>query len=120
MIKIGTININGLLDTTKQNALFQYCRDHKLMITFIQETHISTEEQMRHLNSNYGGKTFWSFGTSFSRGVGIIFDTRLQFQLLNFKHDYKGRLLVVNIQIETVKYSLVTVLITLPNVRPSF
>ena len=64
---------------------------------------------MRHLNSNYGGKTFRSFGTSFSRGVGIIFDPRLQFQLLNFKHDYKGRLLVVNIQIETVKYSLVNV-----------
>jgi exonuclease III len=58
MIKIGTININGLLDTTKQKTLFQYCRDHKLMITFIQETHISTKEQMRHLNSNYGGKNF--------------------------------------------------------------
>jgi len=46
------------------------------MIIFIQETHISSKEQIRHLN---------------------------------FKHDYKGRLLVVNIQIRTVKYSLVNV-----------
>jgi len=71
------------------------------MITFFEETHISTKEQMYQFNRK--------FGTSYSRGVAIIFDSRFYFKLLNFRHDYEGRLLVANSEIGSHKYSLVNV-----------
>ena len=109
MINIGTININGLINKSKQLSLTKFCRERNIMITFLQETHISTKEQMHQFNRYFGGKTFWSFGTSYSRGVAIIFDSRFSFRLLNFRHDYEGRLLVVNVEIGTQKYTLVNV-----------
>ena len=109
MINIGTININGLITKSKQLSLTKFCRERNIMITFLQETHISTKEQMHQFNRLFGGKTFWSFGTSYSRGVAIIFDSRFSFRLLNFRHDYEGRLLVVNVEIGSQKYTLVNV-----------
>jgi hypothetical protein len=49
------------------------------------------------------GKSIWSYGSSHSRGVAILFNSNFSFELSSFHHDNEGRLLVADILVNKVK-----------------
>jgi exonuclease III len=109
MIKIVSVNVNGIRESRKRRALFEFCRAEKFDITFLQEVHISCGSQIREWSQNFGGQCCWSLGSSRSRGVGILFHPALDVKILNFRHDSEGRLISVNIEYCHQKYRLVNI-----------
>lgn len=108
-LSITTININGLLDQNKRNIFFQYCKTKNFNVIFIQETHISTLHQIKEINSEWKGKTYWSFGSSRSCGVGILFNPNFNHNISSFYHDYEGRVIIVNCFFNNSNYRLINI-----------
>lgn len=52
-------------------------------------------------------KCCWSLGSSYSRGVGIIFHPTLDVKILNFRHDSSGRIIAANIEYKSQWFRLV-------------
>ena len=65
-------------------------------IFFLQETHISSTKEAKLLGEEWGGKCFWSFGSTRSCGDAILFHKRLLVEVHNFHLDNSGRYVIVN------------------------
>lgn len=67
-IVIVTLNVNGMSDNNKRNAIYYWCRKKKIDIVCLQETH-STDK--------VGLNSMWNHGLSNSRGVAILFSEKI-------------------------------------------
>ena len=56
-----------------------------------------------------GGKCFWSFGSTRSKGVGIWFRDGLNYKILKESRDCEGRLLSLNVQFNEQRYILTNI-----------
>ena len=116
-LQITTLNINGLSEknskSEKLHKLLFYQNQFHWDIIFIQESHISDILRAKEITKNWVGKWFWSFGSSNSRGVGIFLSCNLNFHLDHFYYDTEGRIILVDITIDVVKFRLLNVY--LPN-----
>ena len=109
-IKIVTYNCNGIKDNAKRSRIFyQFKIDNNCDVVFLQETHLSNVAERRAWETQWPGKSLWSYGSPHSRGVGILFNSKLDFQLTFFHHDNDGRLLVADIVVNKVKWRLINV-----------
>jgi exodeoxyribonuclease-3 len=75
----------------------------------IQETHISCLQEVNEIDREWKGRTYWSFGSSRSCGVGILFKPNLSHSVSSFYHDYEGRVILVNCQYNNLKYRLMNI-----------
>ena len=120
-IRLGTLNCNGLRDNRKRDRCFQYCKLNNIDIMFIQETHLSTNNERFDWDKQNGNKSFWSYGSNRARGVGIIFSKSFNYEIEWFHHDTEGRLIVLDISVNNTKYRLMNVYCpTLASVRRIF
>lgn len=70
-------------------------------------------------SQEWGGKVFYSHGSSASRGSCILFNPSLDVTVLNSKLDNHGRFIILDVQILDKTYSIVC--IYAPNIdSPSF
>ncbi len=110
MYHLISINCNGLLDSSsKLNILSHKFNSGHVDFLFLQETHVSDINTAKFYESKFKGKAFWSFGTNFSSGVGIIVSERISYQIDSFRHDCDGKLLVLDITIDTKRVRLINV-----------
>ena len=109
-LKITTLNCNGIRDSSiKRNSIFERCRQNGTDILFLQETHIINKTDIDKWNQEWGGKGFWSYGTQESRGVGILFHEKLDVENLSFNHDYEGRIVTTDVQINGTKFRFICI-----------
>ena len=108
-LKITSINCKGLRDKGKRDIIFERCRQTGTDILFLQESHIVNKKEINVWNSEWGGPGFWSFGTQHSRGVGIVVHKNLCYKLVNFQHDFEGRLLKLDIDVGDCKFRLLNI-----------
>ena len=108
-LSITSININGLLDKSKRSVFFQYCLSKQFDIIFVQETHISCLREVNEIEREWKGRTYWSFGSSRSCGVGILIKPNLNHSVSSFYHDYEGRVILLNCQYNNLKYRLINI-----------
>lgn len=104
-LKVVSLNVNGIANAVKRKIIFNNLRDQKADIYLIQETH-SSEDQSRLWTNEWGGKAFYSHGSSGSRGVAILFNRHTDFQVLSEIRDNEGRFLGMDIQIGEQELSL--------------
>lgn len=103
--RIGTFNVNGINIPTKRRAIFNNLRNHKLDFCFLQETH-SAPTTVHLWQSEWGGHLLASSGRSNARGVAILVRRSLQYKLIRQLNDEEGRILLVEIDIRGVSYTL--------------
>ena len=60
---IVTLNVNGIADDKKRNAVFCWCRKKKIDIACSQETHCSIDTELKWKNE-WGAKSMWNHGSS--------------------------------------------------------
>ena len=108
-LKLTTINCKGLRNFNKRDVIFERCRQTGTDILFLQEAHIVCGKEINNWNLQWGGKGFWSFGSEHSRGVGILLHRQLDYKFVHFKHDFEGRLLVLDIDLGDCKIRLINV-----------
>ena len=104
-IHVLTLNVQGVRDRNKQKRVYEWAKQQKANILFLQETHL-TDDTFQTFDQQFKGTVFHSFGTSNSRGVAVLIHSSVCHKVLNVYSDSYGRLLIVNIEIDQVTYSL--------------
>ena len=69
---LTSVNVRGIRDATKRARVFEWCKEKKSNIVFLQETY-STEDIEEKWKSEWGGQGVFSHGTNHSKGVAVMF-----------------------------------------------
>ena len=100
---IATLNVDGIRDDDKRARIFEYLRSLKYDFYLLQETHVQTEDiEVCSAKSEGGGgegSCFWGPGSNRSRCVGIVCNVSLDFEDLEVKRDFDGRLINLKLSI---------------------
>ncbi|MES9882662.1 MAG: reverse transcriptase domain-containing protein [Sedimenticola sp.] len=108
-LNIATFNINGMRATETQAELKQICESHNFDILLLQETHFDTKYIGKAIEQELSYKSFWSFGTSRSCGVGILLSDNLSYTLEKYEYDFDGRFLFIDIKIGEIPYRIINI-----------
>ena len=87
-------NVRGISDVHKRRQVFNFFRQSKADIIFLQETH-STKRHMKFWRNLWGGEIYFNHGDSNARGVCILMSKKLNFQVKKIIKSHDGRCLTV-------------------------
>jgi len=104
-MKLISFNCRGIRSYNKRLKILTWLKKKKTDICLLQETYL-TKDIIHTIDKQWGGKTIHSFGTNHSRGVSILFDSKLPVEILEQKSDTEGRKMVVNFKVYQEKYTL--------------
>ena len=104
-LKVLSFNCNGLQDNAKRRQIFHYLKRKKADIVLLQESHCTKKEE-NIWKTEWGGRGFFSNGTSNSKGVCTLFKNNFDFKLHNVKKDEEGRVLCLDIEIDETRFVL--------------
>ncbi len=103
---VSSLNVNGLRSPVKLDQLKNLLKQKQIPVLFLQETHFDDVFCQNLVFENYS--VFWSHGSNFSRGVGILVSKI--FGTASFSHsDQNGRLLVVNLKFNSSNLKLINI-----------
>ena len=105
-ITIISLNVKGLQSDQKRRDIFNYLRNKKYSIIFLQETH-SSEKDEKCWTAEWGHKCFFSHGNTNSAGVMILFQNNFEYSVKNIIRDKSGRYIVMDITVEHYHLSIV-------------
>jgi len=103
-----TINAQGLRsDYSRNNAFSNFIRN-RLDIISLQETHWTSELETK-IKSEWNGNVFFSNGTNNSRGVAILINSRLDYNVIPVISDNEGRVLNVTLDLDERTLNIVNI-----------
>jgi len=108
--KLTTINCNGLADRPKRIQVLKWAKKHFKGIIFLQETH--TNKKLEGKWRNEAGKQyhlFFSHASSAKCGVCILIPKHLLGNVIDVISDEEGRLLIIQLKMNNVIYTLCNV-----------
>ena len=108
LIKISSTNCRGLGDYSKRMDVFNFLRFKKYGIYCLQDTHF-TKNIEPYIKAEWGGEIVFNSYTSNSRGVCILFNNNIEYKIHRSKTDQEGNLLVLDIEVESQRLSLVNI-----------
>ena len=101
-------NVNGLSNTKKRDKIFMRLKS-KADIIFLQETHTTSSAEKKFENNFSNFEFIFSHGTSNSRGVMILLNSTLEYEIHNTIKDPMGRYIFAHVTIQGHKCLLVNV-----------
>jgi len=105
-IAVATFNVNGLGNYNKRTRVFEWLKQKKEKIIFLQETH-STPEIEITWRREWGGDIIYSHGQSNSTGVAILLGPEYSIDNIgNIQRDTGGRFLAVDLNTNNMTYCL--------------
>ena len=117
-LKVLSANCQGLGDKGKRRDVFNYLKSKKYNIYCLQDTHFTYDIE-KEVRTMWGFECFFSSFRSNSRGICVLFNNNFEFKVLKEKGDNNGNYLVLDIQVDNLKITLVS--IYGPNIdSPSF
>ena len=100
--------VQGVRDKNKQARLFQWSKQQKANILFLQETQI-TKDIQHSFDRQFYGTVLHSPGTSNSRGLAVLIHSSVSHKVINTYCDTLGRIVILNVEINEQGYSLINV-----------
>ena len=94
-----SLNTRGQSIQVKRRSQYQWIRDNKIDIAFLQETHSTFETEKIWTKEWSGNFAAFAHGDSKSRGVAILIRQGLDFQHIETHKDENGRWILVKAQI---------------------
>ena len=107
-VKLLSLNVRGLNKSIKRRSIFRWLHNQKLQFAFLQETY-SSKNYAHIWEAEWGGKTFFSHGTSHSKGVMTLINPRLDFKVNTSISDKNGRFLILDLVIDEAQLILVNI-----------
>ena len=107
-IKCLSINIRGLNKSIKRRSIFRWIHNQNAQFTFLQETH-STKLTVDTWSAEWGGKAFFSHGTSNSKGAMILINPKLDCKIEKCISDENGRYIILDVSVEDSRLILVNI-----------
>ena len=108
MFHLLTLNVQRVRDKNKQARLFQWSKQQKANILFLQETHIMKDIQ-HSFHRQFNGTVLHSPGTSNSRGVTVLIHSSISHKVINSHCDTLGNSMILIVEINEQGYSLINV-----------
>ena len=104
-VKIATINVRGLRDNIKRRETLNWLKKYNIQVALLQETH--TDKKIEHLwQAEWGGKVYFSHGTTQARGTAIFIDKDLDFKVLEVN---EGRWLIIRANLNSQRVTIMNV-----------
>lgn len=94
-LNIITLNVQGFKDIHKQQEVVFWARSRKCDVLLLQETNFTCYKDVKQFETNNNVKSFFSFGTRRSEGVGIIIFNKNIVEKCSFHCDTEGRVMCV-------------------------
>ena len=91
------MNVRGLSNDVKRRETFNWLRNKKHSVYFLQEVHSSSETEKLWL-AEWGYIGLFSSLSSSRAGVCILFNNNFAFEILKYYSDPEGRFVTVNIK----------------------
>ena len=98
----------GGLVIKKRQTIFQWLKTSYQGIVLLQETH-SLEKDEKQWVSEWGGEIIFAYGTSNSRGVAILLDSKCEYIVSDIVRDPNGRFIVLKITLHNESFVIVNV-----------
>ena len=73
LFNVSTLNVRGLIDSSKRKSIFSYLENEKFDIACLQETHCTEHNENRILRDWKGKSVAGLSNSSYSRGLCILF-----------------------------------------------
>ena len=99
ILRVGSLNCQGLNDYYKRLALFEYLRNTDLAIIFLQETKLQPENEMQYQNEWHNKKCIFNSTIGSQSGSAILFNLDAIEILPNKLIDLEGRVIAVDINV---------------------
>ena len=106
-IKMVSVNCQGLGSKKKRQDIFSYYKENKFNIICMVDTHISGTLK-QNVYSEWGNQAHFTFYSSNSRGVAILFN-KLDYKIHNEKKTDDGNLISLDLTVEETRMSLICV-----------
>ena len=72
MIRILSVNVNGLRNAKKRQNIFHWLTKQNIDIALIQETHCESVDIENEWKIDWRGSSFWNHGGNLSKGVAFL------------------------------------------------
>ena len=103
-----SLNVRGLGNGTKRKQLFEWIRNKKPDILFLQETH-TTAEAETIWKLDWGEEAVFAHGSSAARGTCILFKQSINNKTYKEITDPNGRYIILDIEMEGLRMTLANI-----------
>lgn len=97
---ICSLNITGLWNEIKSSKTFNWLREKKYSVYFLQEVHNSKEIKKKLWLAKWGYRGLFSSLSSCRAGVSILFNNNFFFEIQKYFLDPVGRFITVDVKTE--------------------
>ena len=104
-VLILSLNVWGIRDKIKRRSIFPYLKGQKANIYFLQETYSEPKDEAIW-KQEWGGELFFSHGTKHSKGVCILINPSVEYQIDYSYGNVCGRIVLITIILDSQKLSL--------------
>lgn len=108
MAKILSVNCQGLGSREKRLDVFSYLKDKNCNIYCLQDTHF-TKQSEKFIRAQWGNDCLFSFGTSNSRGVAILFSKNTDYKIHSHTACPNGNYIIADITLENKRLTLINI-----------
>lgn len=98
-VNMMSLNVRGLQNAIKRRSIFSWIRSLKMDIVMLQESHSSSKDELIWANE-WGNKALFSHGSTNSKGVLFLFNSRVNLNMHKVYRDESGRIICVHVDIE--------------------
>ena len=109
MVRIASVNVNGLNNKSKRQNIFRWFEKQRFDIILIQETHCSNADIENSWIKDWSGESFWNHGTNLSKGVSVLFKKSHIFVINDVISFIDGRVTSVKLTINDQKIQIINV-----------
>ena len=107
---VMSINVRGTIKNTEQrNKLLSCVQINNMNILLLQETHVKDLRLKSEIDKNFNCKSFWSFGSSDSKGVAVLIMNNFENTINKFEKDSEGRAVSVKISSPHGDFNIVSI-----------
>jgi exonuclease III len=108
IVKILTLNVNGINKASKRTKLYEFLKLEKIDIAFLQETYL-TQTAIKKAKAEWEGESIWNPGLPNAKGTAILFSPSLDISINYLTRDTNGRVIKVVCQMQESKLCLINV-----------
>ena len=109
MVRIASVNVNGLNNKTKRQNTFRWLDKQRFDIILIQETHCINAETENSWTKDWSGDSFWNYGTNLSKGVSVLFNKSRTFNIISVTNFVDGRATSIKLTFNDQNIQIVTI-----------
>ena len=106
-LKILSVNVQGIRSIEKRLDVFNYLKAKNCDLYCLQDIHSTTSTE-NFIESQWGGRCLFSSHSSNSRGVAVLFNKNIDYQVHNHISDPDGNYLIIDLTVDNNRFTLVS------------